>query len=281
MAIARVKTIRALERGLDVVRLLNAEGALSLDVLHRRTGLPRATLSRILLTLQQTGFAAQRIADDRWAATPLPAARGVRSRAAGRLARVASPILDELCRAIIWPSDLSVRVGSHMELVETSRAHSSLMLGRLRVGFPINMLLSAPGRAYLAYTGEKERGDILARLARRAGPGQDIAVNAPVVDHILRETRRRGYGVRDDGWGGHISASKADYDDGLSAIAVPVMHEGKVLGCVNIVWIRNLLTQADMARRHLPQLTGAAAAIAQAYGAAGDAPRTGSLRGGL
>lgn len=265
MTLSAVKPIRGLERALQVLRHLQRNNAMSLHELHLATGLSKATLSRILLTLQRDGFAAQRIADDRWNIGLSMQSHARSSKASDRLSQVASAILDELCARIIWPSDLSVRVGTHMELRETSRAHSSLMLGRLRIGFPINMVLSAPGRAYLANSTPEHREHILQRLRKRPGLGHAEVRSRTYMDRLIKETLSQGYAVRDPNWGGHISNPKSDYDDGLNAIAVPIKSDTAVLGCVNIVWIRKLLPQPEMVRRHLSDLTTAAAAIEVAY----------------
>lgn len=265
MAIVAVKQSRSLQRGLEVIRHLNREHALSLHELHVATQLSRATLSRILLTLQTEGFATQRIADSKWVLKPMPQPQKRSDAATDTLARVASSILDDLCRRIIWPSDLSVRIGSHMEVVETSRAHSSLVLGRIGIGFPINMLLSAPGRAYLAFCTDRERDQLVARLKRKRALGQDIAMSDTAISHLMEDTRRQGFGARDDTWGGHIEKSKSAYDDGLNAIAVPIHHKGRVLGCINIVWIRHLISQSEMVRRNLGDLKHASAVIADAF----------------
>ena len=49
---ASVKSIRALERGLDVLQALQT-GPAGLKTLHEITGLPKATLLRILRTLTE------------------------------------------------------------------------------------------------------------------------------------------------------------------------------------------------------------------------------------
>lgn len=181
--------------------------------------------------------------------------------------------MEQLCRRVIWPSDLSVRVGTHMELTETSRPHSRLTLAHITVGFPVHMLLSAPGRAYIAFCQDEERDAILDRLAKGKGVSRALARDSAFVTRLVDETRRLGYGARDKSWGGHISEPKHRYDDGLNAIAVPVLHEDRVLGCINIVWIRHLLTQAEMARRHLADLRSSAQQIAAAF-ASGAQSRT-------
>ena len=63
MAESQVKTIRALARGLDVLQLLQRAGAQRLQDLHRETGLPKASLLRILKTLMEQGVVWQRMVD--------------------------------------------------------------------------------------------------------------------------------------------------------------------------------------------------------------------------
>ncbi|MEZ5844252.1 MAG: helix-turn-helix domain-containing protein [Hyphomicrobiaceae bacterium] len=268
-----VKTVRALERGLSLLEHLHGSGALSLGELHRATGLPKATLERLLLTLHEQGWAQQRLADGKWVPSGPIRSLAIRLPPKSRLGQAATPVMEQLCRRVIWPSDLSVRVGTHMELTETSRPHSRLTLAHITVGFPVHMLLSAPGRAYIAFCEDEERESILQRLAKGKGISRTLARDGAFVARLVEETRRLGYGARDESWGGHISEPKHRYDDGLNAIAVPVLHADRVLGCINIVWIRHLLTQTEMARRHLADLRSSADQIAAAF-ARGGQPRS-------
>ena len=158
-------------------------------------------------------------------------------------------------------------------LRESSRPHSTFVLCRLHVGYPVNMLLSAPGRAYLAYCPADECEAVLERMRSQRGSGHHLARDRQFVDRVLSETRRLGYGPRDAAFGGHISKPISKIDDGLNAIAVPVMLNAAVLGCINIVWIRHLLTQAEMASRHLSDLKQAAGRIASAYSKMESKPR--------
>ena len=61
-----MKTIDALSRGLDVLRGLEERRGQSLAELHRATGIPKASLLRILETLEQSGFAWRAIGDGRY-----------------------------------------------------------------------------------------------------------------------------------------------------------------------------------------------------------------------
>src|SRR5215510_15901109 len=81
-----------------------------------------------------------------------------------RVAEAAAPVLDRLCRKISWPSDLMVPAGDHMEIRETSRVRTPFSTAFIsdRIGTPVNWVLSAVGRAYLAHCPDRERDKILA-----------------------------------------------------------------------------------------------------------------------
>ena len=60
----QVKSINALARGLQVLQVLQTSQGMSLAALHGRTGVPKASLLRILKTLMEQGFIWQRMVDD-------------------------------------------------------------------------------------------------------------------------------------------------------------------------------------------------------------------------
>lgn len=252
-----MKTIRVIARAVDVLRRLDASPGQSLAVLAASTGLPKASLLRILATLEQERLVWRSIGDGLYRNRITVTALSESHLRHYRLAELASPILEGLQRSVIWPSDLAVRQGHCMEMVETSRRVSPLSITRDPLGFRVDMLLSAVGRAYLAHCPPDECARIVQHL--RAHP-QDCVVAQRVslagVKRTLEQTRVQGYGKRDPSFG------KAD---GLDAIAVPVSGRGgRVLGCLNVVWPRRFDLERDVARMHLPRLRQAAAALALA-----------------
>lgn len=259
MAIKSVKTIRALSRGITVIRTIEMYGATSLDALRERTGIPKTTLSRILLTLQTERLATQRIADGKWVPGQSFGTVSSNKKQHSRLVQAAIPELTRLCEKVIWPSDLSVRSGLRMVLVETSRPHTTLMFNKLAVGFEIDFLLSAPGRAYLAFCPDNERREILSKLEKR--PAYKYLFDGGHMEAILHEVHDQGFGHRDSRWGGRSNKFRKVYDDGLDAIAVPIMNKDAVLGCANIVWIRSLMSREDAVARYLDDLKEAAGTI--------------------
>lgn len=249
------KRVESLARGLNVLQAVHARPGTSLHELHARTGLPKATLLRSLRTLEDAGFVSRRLADGGY----LPASLAARTSPRWLpLIEAAGPSLEALSGEIPWPTDLGVRDGLAMVVLESNRRLSSIGVNRHPLGARPHMLWSAMGRAYLAFCPEPERQEILAALrASRASEDRE-ARNQARMEKMLRQTRDRGYAVRDASYGVLDVGSRRR----VSAIAVPVMREAAVLACVNCVWLADILQEKEVVERHLGALRAAAARIA-------------------
>jgi len=255
------KTIRSLERGLQVLRALNATPISSLRDVHRLTGIPKPTLLRILLTLEQSGAVSRRLADGRYRISANLTRLGRKRDRYDRVAEAAAPVLDRLCQKVSWPSDLMVPAGDHLEIRETSRTQSPFMVyySKDRVGMQVNWLLSAVGRAYLAYCPESERKKIVGLLRKSDRAENWLARDQKRLDEILAETRRRGYGLRDQAFVG--GPYGAQLPDRLAGIAVPLRDRGRVHGVIDIIWPRPARSIEDMVKNCLADLQAAAEEI--------------------
>jgi IclR family mhp operon transcriptional activator len=176
-----------------------------------------------------------------------------------RVAEAAAPVLDRLCQKISWASDLMVPAGDHMEIRETSRMQSPFLFAPDRIGTPINWLLSGVGRAYLAFCPEEERQHILKLVRKSTNRGNWLGHDAKRLNEVLAETRKRGYGTRDQAFvGGSYGIS---IPDGLEAIAVPLLGRKQVHGAINIIWTKPAHTIDEMVGRYLADLQTAAVEI--------------------
>jgi IclR family transcriptional regulator, mhp operon transcriptional activator len=108
-ALVMAKTIRALERGLQVLDALRANRILPLQDLHRVTRIPKPTLLRILQTLDRAGLVSRRLADGHYRLSTHTGVGRKRDRY-DRVAEAAAPVLFRLCEQVKWPSDLFVPV---------------------------------------------------------------------------------------------------------------------------------------------------------------------------
>ena len=243
------------------MQALQASPISSLHDIHLATRISKPSLLRILHTLEQFGMVSRRLADGHYRISSFVRTARKRDRH-DRVAEAAAPVLDRLCQKVSWPSDLFVPAGDHMERRETSRAqspyvsHPSYMI---RIGQPVNWLMTGVGRAYLAFCPDREREQILQRLRKSDQPEDRLARDPKQVDKALAETRARGYGTRALSFvGGHYGNPQ---DDGLAGIAVPLLDRTRVHGSINILWIRTALTVEECAARHLADLKAAASEI--------------------
>ena len=68
---------------------------------------------------------------------------------------------------------------------------------------------------------------------------------------MMAETAQRGYAIRNEG----------EFNPNTASIAVPVVRDDVVFGCISIIWIRSALTIEEAIAKFASRLREAAAAI--------------------
>ena len=231
------KPIRSFARGLAVLSALNRHGSATALTLARESGVPRATVYRLLQTLLDDGYVG---------ATPdgrFHLRLKVRSLSEGFadeqwISAIAGPAIEELTRRISWPCDVSTLAGLKMVIHETTHRIAPLSIDRNMVGQELPLLGSASGLAYLAFAPREEQKTLLALLARSSDPHDALARDAAQVSRLVTATRRRGYGLRQ---GGKIWPH-------TGAIALPVRAGRRLLGCINTVWMARVVSAGEGVR---------------------------------
>lgn len=253
----KVKTVRALERGLQVLTEIDRRKGANLHELHLALGLPKATLLRMVVTLGKHGHIWQRLADGAF----LPSSRRsvpTEILASHEIAEVASPYLAKLSDEVAWPSALAVPRGDHLEIVESNSnllRLDSITLGP--IGGRLSFLHTATGRAYLASCHPDERAAILKRIR----PAQDDADGEQLLDDILSTIRERGYALREPFHPWPDRNWQSVRQDGRRSMAVPVMVGALPVASVNITWLQRRTETAIVVERHMGALRRAAEAI--------------------
>lgn len=244
MKAPQVKSIAALARGLHVLQLLQTRGAMALGPLHEASGIPRASLLRILKTLIEAGMVWQRMADRAYVPSYALSEAARRMTREDEMVEAASPVLARLSGVVQWPSVLAVPREGCMEVIETNVSQAVLddvPLGP--VGFRINMLRSASGRAWLAACDDATREVALAGLRASESPGDRLARQPGYVQKMLVETRARGFGLRDPDFGGDFDEGRGRVDDGRDSLGVAIRLGSHVPGTINITWSRRIFTR--------------------------------------
>lgn len=255
-----VKQIRALERGLDVLALVRSGDGIGLNALHHQTGLPKATLLRLLQTLASRALVWRRLADNVW----LPGAalwQDGAGEATLQLAEVASPLLVELTERVVWPSVLAYPRADHMEIIETNSPVSRFEFAALGpIGAKLSYLHTATGRAYCAAAPQAEREAIIAALQ----PPTATADERALFDAIIAETRARGWSTRLPHHPWVDRSRQLVQRDGKSSIAVAIPGRNGPVAALNITWPTRRASVEDVAAQHLGTLLAIAARIGEA-----------------
>jgi len=247
------KPIRAFARGLAVLAALNRVGSASALTVATSTGVPRATVYRLLQTLVEEGYVGRGAADDQFHLR-----LKVRVLADGFedeqwVTSVAAPALLALTERISWPCDLSTPDGTAMVIRETTHPVAPLSIDRNMVGQRLPMFASAAGLAYLSFVPSPDRAALLDLLSRSDDPNDALARDPSQVSQLVAATRRRGYGLRQAGqiW------------PHTGAIALPVRVERRIIGCVGAIWMARVVTSREGVARCLEPLRETRARIEQ------------------
>lgn len=162
-------SLMTVERGLKVLRAFRSERTpLTNAELVRRTGLPKATVSRLTSTLIQVGFL--RLVPERREFQLSSGAFGIGNAylSTNELLQAAEPLMQALADRLDTSVALGIRDGIDMLYVgyRVSRTVATLRLG---VGSVLPMAATSIGRAYMWGLAPLERADLLAEHMRLAG----------------------------------------------------------------------------------------------------------------
>ncbi|ARP83366.1 IclR family transcriptional regulator [Bordetella genomosp. 8] len=185
---------RSLERGIALLRAFRPGlEVLGNGELAERTGLSRATVSRLSQTLVRTGFLEYEptLRAYRLGAPVLSLAHAMRS--GSPIMKMAAPCMRELAQARRINVGIAVADGDDMVYLESVRYSRKVSLRSVVAGQRVPIELTSLGRAYLAALPEATRRDwIAAMMHRRPGHGQTLADD---IESACASVRDAGYCV--------------------------------------------------------------------------------------
>ncbi len=200
----------ALHRGLEILRCFKpADGALGNQDLARRSGLPKATVSRLTYTLSKLGYLVHLEDSGKYRMGAPVLGLGYACLAGLRIRETAQPFLQEL--ADYAGDGVLTALGGRDEfsMIYIACARSAGMISlQLNVGSRISLARSSMGRAYLAGLSEHERAALMRKLRQRAGE----AAWPRIEDGIFRaveEVSSRGFYMNVGEWHPQVNSVAA------------------------------------------------------------------------
>ncbi|MES1952547.1 DNA-binding transcriptional activator MhpR [Salinisphaera sp. S4-8] len=221
------------------------------------TGLPKASVLRVLDTLRHGGYVTTTPDGRGYLVAARTLALSNNYEADEALIATAAPILQELRDATGWPSDLAFYQAGKMVIADTNRQPGSFSVNR-KIGTRVSVMLTAIGRVYLAFCEADERNAIIDTLVAGDDPDERSAHDRSAVNALVARTRECGYAVNE-----RESVST------IRAAAVPVMHQGRVLCAFNVIAQAQAVPMPIFEKTYIPMLMQARARIETALAEGG------------
>ncbi len=236
-------TVRSVERALAIVELLGEHGELGLEELHYLSGLPKATASRLLKTLVDTGWLYRGLCDRRYRIASRRLFGDPQRRLLQGVVEQASPLLVELGERTGLAVDLALLDDDKLRVVENAIASS------LRRRYPPNLPLiglhpslchSALGKAFL---GELDEAELL-RIVQHHG------LEPVALETLHDEAHDRGFGIRTEGhWEYSVRLPFL-----IRGVAMPLRLDGRVIGSIALHWPLDHCSVEEVSRHQLTRL---------------------------
>ncbi len=238
------RPIRALNRGLEVLTVLNRLERAAINTLANAVELPRTTTFRILETLRLSGYVERDAHDDCYRPTVMVRALSDGFDDEAMLAHIAKPHLAALGTLLVWPIAIATPAGASMLIRETTDHQSPLALERHSAGVRVPMLNSAAGRAYLAFCSAPQREALLELMGRSSLPEDRLARDRPEVDRLLHETRSQGFGM----------AQRARRISEETSLAIPMQAQDRVLATISVRFSATAVPLRTAIEQFLPKM---------------------------
>ena len=261
MAKADVGGIRAISRGIAVLRAINQSGPSTMMEISRQTNTPYPTTCRIVETLLDEGLVEREPARKRYRATRL-----VRTLAAGyqsdqKLVTICRPHMVALTRKVQWPVTLSGRVGHQLMILDSTHSTTSLTFANYPPGFLIPMSESAGGKIYMAFADDEERAALAVGMRLMDGPEERLAVTMLDMPTSLNAIREEGYATQ-------ARSRFTSHPGKTSSLAVPLRVHGKIQASLSLIFFAAAIPMTKAIEALLPLLKATADGIERDLAAA-------------
>jgi IclR family pca regulon transcriptional regulator len=240
--------VNSLARGLDVIcAFTRTRPRMTLSEVAQETGLTRATVRRLLLTLVREGYADK---DEKiFSLKPKVLDLGYSALSSMGILDVAQPVMNDLARTLNESVFCAVLTGADVTYIARARSDRYVNVS-IAVGGRAPAHAVSTGRVLLAAEPAEALDRYLDRVTLRALTPHTLTSKAKLRGEIER-VAREGHSIVDQ-----------ELEIGLGSISVPIRSdEGRVLAALNVCCPSSRMTQDDMRKQILPQLLEASQAI--------------------
>ncbi|MBY5406437.1 IclR family transcriptional regulator [Rhizobium leguminosarum] len=211
--------VEALAKGLEVLRAFRqGDVELSNQEFVARTGLPKATISRLTYTLSKLGYLAYNYRTGSYRLDAPAMSLGYNYLAGLGVRRLAKPLMQALADHAGAPVALGARDRMSMVYLECCRSSSAITLA-IEVGAHIKVASSSLGRAYIAGLTAPERSSLMDELAEHENENWPQVKDG--IDEALEIYEKYGYCLSLGNWKSDVNSVGVPYrpSDGSPVLA--------------------------------------------------------------
>lgn len=249
------KTVRSVERTLQILELMNRAPVVRVQCLVAETGLPAPTVVRLLETLVGAGYVRKIGRQAGYCVTGKVAALGAGYHGLPQVFGAAREAAEDLTRRTLWPTALATLDVDALVIRFSTIPMSPLSHYQSTINRRMTLLDYAHGRAYLGFCPREERKHLVALLQQSAESHEEAEAIAQRADSVVALTRASGFGERT----GNIQPE-------THSIAVPLRMGAKLVGTMGITYFAK--AQVDVPGLKL-ELRAAADSLAGPFQPAG------------
>ena len=238
-------SIRALTRGLQVLRAINRHRSLNMMEIARLCKLPYPTTCRIVDTLITEGVIERETTRKHYRPTVQVRLLSSGYGSDDQLAEIARPHIRELTRTLSWPISICRRVGMSMMICDSTHAVAPYTLNVYHPGYTMPILGSSSGKVFLAFSHEEECMAILKQV-RELNPAR--------AEHILSMMTTELAAIRERGYGTYDRLRHTANPGKTSGISFPLMSQGSILGTLTLAFFCSTFTMANAIKLLVPDM---------------------------
>jgi IclR family transcriptional regulator, mhp operon transcriptional activator len=242
--------VQSVMRALDLLAEVNRTGLATVGELHRRTGLPKPTIVRLLETLMAAGYVTRDVRTRGYGVTSAVARLSAGFHGAPLVIEAARPWATALTRQIKWPCAVCLLDRDAVVVRFSTIPDSPISPFHSTVGSRLSLGGRAMGRAYLMFCPDEERA-ILRAAMRASDDPENSGLTDEEVERQVAQARFRGYTERDP----TVEPRNS------STLAVPLMHGDRVLASFGVTFFRSVVATPEDRARLVQPLKKAAAGI--------------------
>jgi len=252
--------IRSLSNGLEVLIFLNRRDSASAGELSQTLGIPRATVYRILSTLDEKGFVYKHPDDHRYHMTPKVKALSDGYSEDDQLATLSRPYLLNVTKILRWPVALAVISGVELILRDNTDKVSPLAIEHFSNGYPVPILGCASGPCILAHLSLTKQRDILNVLHDMDRLREQTNESVEKIIRSLKIIRQQGYSMhrrqRNKSYVGYMRISD------LTSLSLPIIKKSKqIIGAMTIRYATSALSKEKALHDFMPVMVKAVSDI--------------------